>query len=35
MELLKCFGNVPVHVIVADEEKQIARDALALIAEGR
>lgn len=35
MELLKCFDNVPVHVIVADEEKQIARDALALIAEGR
>lgn len=35
MELLSCFGNVPVHVIVADEEKQIARDALALIAEGR
>ena len=35
MELLSCFGNVPVHVVVADEEKQIARDALALIAEGR
>ncbi len=35
MELLACFGDVPVHVIVADEEKQITRDALALIAEGR
>lgn len=28
---LACFGDVPVHVIAADEEKQIARDALALI----
>ena len=35
MEHLACFGDVPVHVIAADEEKQIARDALALIAEGR
>jgi acetate kinase len=35
MELLGCFGDVPAHVIVADEEKQIARDALSLIAEGR
>jgi acetate kinase len=35
MELLSCFGRVPVHVIVADEEKQIARDALALMAQGR
>ncbi len=35
MKLLACFGDVPVHVIVADEEKQIARDALSLIAEGR
>lgn len=34
MALLACFGDVPVHVIAADEEKQIARDALALIAEG-
>ena len=32
---LACFGDLPVHVIAADEEKQIARDALALIAEGR
>jgi len=35
MQLLACFGDVPVHVVIADEEKQIARDALALIAEGR
>jgi acetate kinase len=35
MALLNCFGDVPIHVIAADEEKQIARDALALIAEGR
>ena len=32
---LAYFGDVPVHVIAADEEKQIARDASALIAEGR
>jgi acetate kinase len=32
---LSCFGDVPIHVIAADEEKQIARDALALIKEGR
>ena len=25
---LSCFGDVPVHVIAADEEKAIARDAL-------
>lgn len=35
MELLSFFGDVPVHVMAADEEKQIARDAFALIAEGR
>ncbi len=33
MEHLACFGDVPVHIIAADEEKQIARDALALIGE--
>jgi len=31
MEYLACFGDVPVHIIAADEEKQIARDALSLI----
>lgn len=31
---LACFGDVPVHVVTADEEKQIARDALALIDAG-
>jgi acetate kinase len=35
MTHLACFGDVTVHVIAADEEKQIARDALSLIAEGR
>ncbi len=35
MAQLSFFGDVPVHVIAADEEKQIARDALALMAEGR
>lgn len=35
MEHLACFGKTPVHVIVADEEKQIARDALSLITQGR
>ena len=35
MAHLACFGDVPVHVIAADEEKQIARDALALISDGR
>ncbi|MEM7441138.1 MAG: acetate kinase [Pseudomonadota bacterium] len=30
---LACFGNVPVHVVAADEEKQIARDALAVMTE--
>lgn len=34
MAHLSCFGDVPVHVIPADEEKQIARDALALMAAG-
>lgn len=31
MAHLACFGDVPVHVIAADEEKQIARDALILM----
>lgn len=31
MELLACFGKTPVHIVVADEEKQIARDALVLM----
>jgi len=31
MEHLHCFGDLPVHVIAADEEKQIARDALRLM----
>ncbi|MDP5085280.1 MAG: acetate kinase [Yoonia sp.] len=35
MGYLACFGDVPVHVIAADEEKQIARDALSLMAQGR
>ena len=35
MQHLAFLGDLPVHVIVADEEKQIARDALALMAEGR
>ena len=35
MQLLSFLGDVPVHIITADEEKQIARDALALMAEGR
>jgi acetate kinase len=35
MDKLSCFGPVPVHIITADEEKQIARDAANLIAEGR
>ncbi|MEL6840204.1 MAG: acetate kinase [Pseudomonadota bacterium] len=35
MDLLGCFGPLPIHVVVADEEKQIARDALALMTEGR
>jgi len=34
MALLACFGTVPVHVIAADEEKQIARDARALMDAG-
>ena len=28
---LSCFGDVPVHVVAADEEKQIARDAISLM----
>jgi len=32
MAHLHCFGDVPVHIIAADEEKQIARDALAVMA---
>lgn len=28
---LACFGTVPVHVVPADEERQIARDALSLM----
>lgn len=28
---LACFGAVPVHVVPADEERQIARDALSLM----
>ena len=35
MDMLSCFGPVPVHVIAADEEKQIARDALLLMSGGR
>lgn len=31
MGRLTCFGDVPVHVIAADEETQIARDALTLM----
>lgn len=31
MEHLACFGRVPVHVVPADEEKAIARDALSLM----
>ena len=31
MEHLACFGDVPVHIIAADEEKQIARDALSVM----
>ena len=31
MAHLNCFGDVAVHVIAADEEKAIARDALSLI----
>ncbi|SFR44787.1 acetate kinase [Yoonia tamlensis] len=33
MAHLACFGEVPVHVIAADEEKQIARDARSLLGE--
>jgi len=33
MTHLACFGDVPVHIIAADEEKQIARDALALMGD--
>ncbi len=31
MDHLACFGDLPVHVITADEEKAIARDALTLM----
>lgn len=31
MDHLACFGDLPVHIIPADEEKQIARDALSLM----
>lgn len=34
MAHLAWFGDVPVHVVEADEEKQIARDALALMEVG-
>lgn len=34
MAHLACFGDVPVHVVAADEERQIARDALRLIEAG-
>ena len=34
MGYLACFGTVPIHVVAADEEKQIARDALALMGAG-
>ncbi len=30
MDHLSCLGEIPVHVVPAEEEKQIARDALAL-----
>ena len=30
---LACFGPVPVHVVPAEEERQIARDALALMGQ--
>lgn len=33
LQHLSCFGDLPVHVIAADEEKAIARDALRLIQE--
>ncbi|WP_322893927.1 MULTISPECIES: hypothetical protein [unclassified Yoonia] len=33
MDHLAFLGNVPLHVIAADEEQQIARDALSLIAQ--
>ncbi|MCG3266980.1 acetate/propionate family kinase [Yoonia sp. I 8.24] len=33
MAHLTCFGAVPVHVIAADEEKQIARDARLLMGD--
>ena len=31
MDHLSCFGKVPVHVVAADEEKAIARDALSVM----
>lgn len=35
MEHLSCFGTVPVHVVEAREEQQIARDAQILMAAGQ
>lgn len=35
VEHLSCFGSFDVHVIAADEEKAIARDALSLIEAGQ
>lgn len=34
MEALSFFGGLPVHVVPAEEERQIARDALRLLAAG-
>tara|TARA_R110002051_G_scaffold1008_4_gene4944 strand:+ start:4606 stop:5670 length:1065 start_codon:yes stop_codon:yes gene_type:complete len=34
MTHLACFGTVPVHVVAADEEMQIARDAITLMTAG-
>jgi acetate kinase len=34
MAHLACFGSVPMHVVAADEERQIARDALSLMQGG-
>lgn len=33
MAHLACFGDVPMHIIAADEEKQIARDALSVMGD--
>lgn len=35
MAHLACLGDLAVHVITAEEEKQIARDALSLMAKGQ